>query len=196
MPSARPAARAPSRVASARAGGGAAVQPRDVAQQGRKRRRRRADEIGDRLRPPARLDESFAKMEEVALDLRLAGAPQVLARNRHALERIGSEHALVRAQDFGVLERKRVERPAKLLVGQDERNRQLRGAPIAGRACARSRSLMPSESTSGEAGERGVAVAFDARTIGDQGSKTAGEDAPQVGDERSGRVPPRIHGSF
>ena len=80
--SARPAARAPSRVASARAGDGAAVQARDVSQQRREGGRRCAHQIGNCLRPPARLDEALAQMEEMALDLRLAGAPQILARNR------------------------------------------------------------------------------------------------------------------
>ena len=66
-------------------------------------------------RPPD-LDEALAQVDEVALDLRFARAPQILARDRHALERIRAEDALVRAQDFAVFERKRVERSAEFLV--------------------------------------------------------------------------------
>jgi hypothetical protein len=57
-------------------------------------------------------------MDEVAFDLRFARASQVGALDRNSIKRIGAEQYLVRAKNFGVLERKCVERAAELVLGE------------------------------------------------------------------------------
>ena len=57
----------------------------------------------------ARFEESFAQVNEMALDLRFAGAPQIRLRDGDPVERVAAVDALVRADDFSVFQRKRVE---------------------------------------------------------------------------------------
>ncbi len=55
------------------------VQPSDVAEQHGECGRGGDHEVGDRLRAPAGFDVAFAQMHEVTLDLRFAGAAQIVA---------------------------------------------------------------------------------------------------------------------
>ncbi len=57
----------------------------------------------------ARFEESFAQVNEMALDLGFAGAPQIGLRNGDAVERVAAIDALVRADDLSVFQRERVE---------------------------------------------------------------------------------------
>ena len=68
-------------------------------------------------------DEAFAKMHEMTLDLGFACPPQIGAFDRRALERTVAEDHFVRADDFGVLERKRIERTAEFVFWQQQRSR-------------------------------------------------------------------------
>ena len=64
---------------------------------------------GNRGRLAARFEESFAQVNEMALDLGFAGATQIGRRNGDAVERVAAIDALVRADDLSVFQRERVE---------------------------------------------------------------------------------------
>ena len=55
-------------------------------------------------------------MNEVTLDLSLAGAPQIGLGDGDAVERVASVDSLVRADDLSVFQRERVERGSELRI--------------------------------------------------------------------------------
>jgi hypothetical protein len=65
-----------------------------------KRGGRRGHEIGDGARRAGSFDVGFAKVDQVALDLRLARPSQVGALDRNAVKGIRAEQHLMRAKDF------------------------------------------------------------------------------------------------
>ena len=166
-----------------RVGHGAAVQPGDVAQQGRERRRRGGHQVGDRHRSAAGLDEALAQVHEMTLDLRLACAAEILARDRHAVERVGPVDALVPADDLAVLQRERVERAVELGRGKNERRRDAPAPPSRRLARARLEIVDGDVGDEGEAGEERAAMAVEVGAVGDDRAKAFAEDVPQVGDE-------------
>ena len=86
---------------------------------------------------PPDFDEAFAQVDEMALDLRFAGAAQIRLRDGDAVERVVAEDALVRADDLAVFQRERIERGAELRLRQDERRRDL--VPVPSRGVPRAR---------------------------------------------------------
>jgi len=99
----------------------------------------------------------------------------------------------VPAQNFPVLEWKCVERPPEVLLGQNERNGQAMAIPVARALRAGVEIAHPERLHQRETGKGCFVVAFDMRTIGDDRAKTAGKDAGEIRDERSGALPPRFH---
>ena len=85
-----------------------------MPQQRGKRRSRGLDDIGHGRRLSAGLEEPFPQVNEMTLDLRLAGPAQIAWRDDDAVERVGAEDALVRADDLAVFQRERVEGGVKL----------------------------------------------------------------------------------
>ena len=65
----------------------------------------------------------------MALGLLLAGAPQILRGDRRRRERIVTEDHFVRAHDFAVLERKRIERTHEFVARHDQRRRDVCPCP-------------------------------------------------------------------
>jgi hypothetical protein len=97
----------------------------------------------------------------------------------------------VRADDLAVLEGKRVERSAELLVRQDERRCQSLAIPSTRQARARLEIRDGQRIDQCEAGQWNVSVLFDPGAVGHHGSKPRCEDVLEVGDQRSGQMPPR-----
>ena len=142
------------------------------------------------------INKALAQMDEVTLDLRLARATQIGRRNRDIDERVAAEHDVMRADDLAVLERERVERSAELVHRHDERRRHAAPLPVRRQARACFEIAHRDRVDQRQAGERRVLVALDAGAVGDDGSKTAGEDVGEIRDERSGGGPPRLHGAI
>ena len=155
------------------------VQPRDVPQQRAKCRCRRDDEIGDGAWNACSLDESLPQMNEMALDLCLARAAQVRTLDGGASERIGAEQHLMRTDDLGVLERERVQRPAKLIFRQDERGGDAMTPPALRMIRARLEVRHRDTFNESQTGERGARI----QTVGDHRPKAVSEDTVQRCDE-------------
>jgi hypothetical protein len=117
-------------------------------------------------------------VHEVALDLRLARAPEIVVGDRRAVERIRPEDPLVRPQDFAVLERKRVERSPEFLLRENQRDGQALAFPLVGHTRARFEIADAERFNKCKAGERRVAVALNLRTVCDECMKAAAEDMP------------------
>ena len=100
----------------------------------------------------------------MTLDLRLAGAAQVGRRNDDVDERVVPEHDLMRANDFAVLEGKRVERLFELGLGKDERRGDVRPRAQRGDSVAHAfRSSAVRTGDERQARERRGVVAVDVR---------------------------------
>jgi hypothetical protein len=83
------------------------VETRHVAEQRGKGRRRLPHQRRDVAGPPASLEIVLAQMQQVALDLHLAGSPHVFARDRQTLERLSPDHDVARGQNLAVFDRDR-----------------------------------------------------------------------------------------
>ena len=172
----------------------AAAQPADVPEQRGEGRRGGRDEVGNRLRPPASLDVAFAQVNQMALDLRLAGTAQIVARDG-CRRRTDLRRTRARA-------RARISPYSSGKASSDRRNSWTgrisgvascwRSQREASRAHA-SRSLSASESTSARQVIGASFVAFDVWSVGDDGTEAPGEHLLQIGDERRCSLPPRVH---
>src|SRR5437762_2934600 len=122
-------------------------------------------------------------MHEVALDLCLTRAPQIRTLDPDGVERTGAEQRLVRADDFRVLQRERVERAEELLLGQDQRRRDAFALPAvrSRRACLEICGRQAADER--EAGERLCPV----KTVGDDRPQPIAEDAAERRDETIAR---------
>ena len=133
----------PGGVASVRSIGRDAVEPGDVPQERARTPAPTPRRAGRRRcgRPP-RFDEAFAQVQQVALGLHLARAPQVVVAI-DAPGRTGSRRdaSVVRADDLAELEREGVERSPELVRGEEERRGE-----AAARATARRAARTPARS--------------------------------------------------
>lgn len=68
-------------------------------------------------------------MDEVALDLGLARAPQIVLLHRHAGQHVVARNHAVPGEDLGELERERIERARELGLAEEERERKARLLP-------------------------------------------------------------------
>src|SRR5688572_1990149 len=119
-------------------------------------------------------------MHEMTLDLRFAGAPEILARDDDAVERIVAEHALVSADDLPVFERERVERAAKLRVGKDEWGGDAGAPPARFRPGARLQVAHRQGADERETGERSVGLSVELGSVGNDRSQPIAEYGPEV----------------
>ena len=124
---------------------------------------------------------------------RFARPAQILLGNRDPLERIAPVDVHVRAEDVAILEGKRIERPAKLISGKNERCRDVLSLPPRNEPCAGFEIGKPEGIDEGEARQRRVAGAVDIRPVRHDRTKSIREDLLEVERERVGGLPPRLH---
>ena len=97
------------------------LQPRDVADERRKRRGRADDEFGQRVAAAARLEVPLPEVEQVASGLALAGEPEVGGVDAQAVEHVGARHDDMAGRHIAELQRKRVQRGRELVGGPHDR---------------------------------------------------------------------------
>ncbi len=97
------------------------------------------------------------------------------------------------AQNLVVLEREGIQRSAEFARGHDERGRQVLPLP----ARRESRALVEigqfERVHEGEAADWGLVVSFDVRPIRHHGPQAVGKDLLEIGGQRRGGLPPRVH---
>lgn len=160
-----------------------AVQPRDVPQQRSKGWCGCGNQAGDGSWSSARLDERLAQVDQMTLDLRLAGAAQIGRRDGDIDERVVPEDDLMRANNFPVLKRERVERPSELGLGKDERRGDMRSSPARRQRCARVQVIRREAVYERQTRERRGIVAFNMRSIRGHRTKSIAEHAAKIAGE-------------
>jgi hypothetical protein len=163
----------------------AAMQPRHAAQQRRESGGRRLDDRRHPLGPAGGFHVLLAQVQQVALDLGLAGAPQIVGGDRHAVERVAAVDVRVGAQHLAVLHRERIDRSLELVLRQQQRRGDAVAVPPAHRASAGIEidGIHRPHQRHARQRRRVGCVA-----VGDQGNEAITEYAAEVGEKGPGTL--------
>src|SRR5688572_16854065 len=157
-----------------------AIEARNVPQQRREGRRRRGDKACHGCGSAAGFDETLAQMDQVTLDLRFTGPPEVVTRDRGAGEGIVPVNMRMRADDLSVLQRERVERSSKLVVGYEKWRGDAASFPARGALRARFQIRYRQAADQRETREGSVLAPFDFRPVTDHRPEASAENVAQV----------------
>jgi hypothetical protein len=122
----------------------------------------------------------------MALDLRFASPAEVGLIDRDAGERVGAEQHHVPALDFGVLERKRVERSLELGLGQEQWRGDVIARPVVRQIGAGLEIGDREVGDQRQTRQQAIARAVEVRPIGGNRSQAIAEHAVKTVDEPIG----------